>query len=441
MRRAVTTRPAPAPTITSMTDREVYLEKLAAFSRLLREEGMNVSLNETADACRILAELGMEDREVVKSALCTVFAKSREEQLRFSRVFDSFFLSEDAIRALGKKHAEQERENARAREEAEEELRRFDNDRPFTDDQKEAYALLPEAEKERLRKLREKYIGDDSRNPELYGSFIHSVFARSILEQQMLMEDAALGGAAADPELGMLYRDLTDFKDSEIPKAVEYIQTIARQISGELDRKHNARAHERRIDFRPTIRRALETGGRFYRLVYRKKRSHRKELVILCDVSASMIQFSEFVLRFIRSLDQAADSSRVFLFSEELCEADPFRLQNMDRFREYVRQSGIYGKGTALGRALHELNEMRPAVFTASTMLLIVSDAKTTDEALAASELLRARRSCGEVCWLNPIPERKWHRIRSVQTMLQFCPMLPCSTLRELGAACRKLVC
>ena len=60
----------------------------------------------------------------------------------------------------------------------------------------------------------------------------------------------------------------------------------------------------------------------------------KKQIVVLCDVSGSMIQFSEFVLRFIQSLNQASGSSRVFLFSEELREADAFHLQNMDLFRE-----------------------------------------------------------------------------------------------------------
>ena len=41
-----------------MVDAEVYLEKLSLFGRILRQEGMSVSPQETADACRILLELG-----------------------------------------------------------------------------------------------------------------------------------------------------------------------------------------------------------------------------------------------------------------------------------------------------------------------------------------------------------------------------------------------
>ena len=165
----------------------------------------------------------------------------------------------------------------------------------------------------------------------------------------------------------------------------------------------------------------------------------RKQLVVLCDVSGSMIQFSEFVLRFIQSLNQASGSSRVFLFSEELREADAFHLQNMDLFRDYVRESGVYGKGTDLGGALGKLNEEKPPVFSPATMLLIVSDAKTVNVPLVVHELLRARSKAGKVFWLNPIPERKWKYLNSSQTMAELCTMISCSTLEELGAACRRL--
>ena len=88
-----------------MTDPAVYAEKLSAFSRMLRLEGLNVSPRETGDACQILCRLGFESREQVKTALRTIFAKSREEQLIFDRVFDGFFLSEEAMRAQAKNAA------------------------------------------------------------------------------------------------------------------------------------------------------------------------------------------------------------------------------------------------------------------------------------------------------------------------------------------------
>ena len=424
---------------TAMLDTSVYLDKLALFGRILRQEGLFVSLNETEDACRILLEMGFEEREQVKAALRTVYAKSRDQQLRFDRVFDSFFLSEDAIRAIDRKHRAEELERAKARQQAADELKGESPVYAYDDAQREAFAMLSEEEKERLRSLRDRYLGENSRNPKLYAGMIHSIISRSIMEQQMLMEDAAVGRAAIDPEMGLLFRDITLFEDREIPKAVMYIQDIARRINGELTRRRKQSGRSAALDFRATIRRGLETGGSFYRLAYRKKRAKRRQLVVLCDVSGSMIQFSEFVLRFIQSLNQASGASRVFLFSEELYEADAFHLQNMDLFRDYVRRSGVYGRGTDLGGALERINDMRPPALSPATMLLIISDTKTVNQAHAAKELLRARSRAGKVFWLNPIPERKWKYIGSVQTMAELCTMISCSTLQELGAACRRL--
>lgn len=422
-----------------MVDPGVYLEKLSAFSRMLRLQGMAVGTKETEDAARLLTALGMENRSQIKTALRTVFAKSREEQLSFDRVFDGFFLSEEAIREQAKKRMEEEEENARRRREAEQELEDYGQQVQLTEKERQTYTAMPDEARQRLQSFMERYQGNIQRNPNLYSEFIHSVFTRTLLEQQMLMENAGMGVEEADPELGMLYRDIGEFRDQEIPKAIAMIQAAAKQINGELSAKRRGSAHTGKLDFRKTIRKGLETGGSFYRLKYRKKHARRKHLVILCDVSGSMVQFSEFALRFIQSLNQVAESSRTFLFSEKMVEADAFQLQNMDHFRNTVRDSGIYGRGTDLASALETLCDKQHPVLSGSTTLLILSDTKTVEQQRAVAALQEAKRMAGRVLWLNPIPARKWPYIRSVMLMASVCTMVPCSTLRELAESCRRL--
>ena len=420
----------------TMADGGVYSEKLSYFSRMLRREGLSVGPQETADACDILIHLGLEDRDLVKTALRTVYAKSREEQLTFDRVFDGFFISEEAMREQAKKQMEKEQEMQQARQEAQEDLAGTS----FSDDQKELYAAMSREQRQKLRDIKQKFDKDVGRNhPGLYGNFIHSVFARAMLEQQMLMENAGTDVEAADPELGLLYRDISQFKDVEIPKAIHIIQDISRKINGELTAKRKNRAHSGKLDFRRTIRKGLETGGSLYNLKYKRRRQRKKHLVLLCDVSGSMMQFSEFALRFIQSLNQASDSSRVFLFSEETVEASAFDLQNMDLFRQFVRQQNIYGKGTDLGTALERLCTTKPAPLGSATTLLILSDTKTIDQPRAIQALQEAKRQAGKVIWLNPIPESKWGYLRSVQVFSSLCTMVSCSTLHDLAAACKKL--
>lgn len=418
----------------------VYLEKLSAFSRMLRLEGLPVSPKETADACEILIHLGFEDREQVKTALRTVFAKSREEQHTFDHAFDGFFLSEEAMKAQATEEALRQRRLEMEKQKALEDLRLNGEPMDFTEDQRTAYATLPEENKEKLRQFMNRFRDNAERSPELYSSFIHSVFARSILEQQMKLEDAGVGCADMDPDMGLLFREISQFRETEIPKAIAVIQKISQQINAELNTKRKSRARGGKLDFRPTIRKGLETGGSFYRLKYRKKRQHKRHLVLLCDVSGSMVQFSEFVLRFILSMNNVSESSRCFLFSEQMCEADAFSLQNMDAFREYVRESRIFGKGTNLGKALAELCKLKPTALNASTTLLILSDAQTVDRDTAVRAVLEAKRLAGQVIWLNPTPESHWKYQKSVQIMASLCTMVSCNTLHALTDACKRLI-
>ena len=422
-----------------MDEPEVYLEKLSAFSRMLRLEGLSVGPGETADACRILAALGFEDRSRVKTALRTVYAKSREEQSVFDRVFEGFFLSEEAMRAQAKEFMEREAEMARTRAQAQEELRYNQKPMDLTESQRETYVTMPEEAREKLRQFLDKYKESAARSPDLYSNFIHSVFAKTLMEQQMKLEDAALGARQLDPEVGLLYRDISRFQDHEIPKAIAVIQEISQRINAELTARQKDRGKSRKLDFRKTIRKGLETGGSFYRLKYKKKRHRKKHLVLLCDVSGSMVQFSEFALRFVQSMDHVSESSRTFLFSEELYEADPFSLQNMDLFRDYVRQTGIYGKGTDLATALEALCTLTPPCLGEATTLLILSDAKTVDQHRCAHALQEAKRKTARILWLNPLPESQWQYQKGAMLFSQICTMLSCSTLHSLAEACRRI--
>ena len=139
-----------------MADPNVYLEKLSAFSRMLRLEGLPVSPKETADAAEILTHVGFADREQVKTALRTVFAKSREEQLAFDRVFDGFFLSEEAMRRQAHQQREQEEQMQQARQELEENLRASGQDLGLSQSQMDTYASMPEQQRQRLQKFMEK---------------------------------------------------------------------------------------------------------------------------------------------------------------------------------------------------------------------------------------------------------------------------------------------
>ena len=422
-----------------MTNPGCYLDAVAEFSALLRREGLTAGLQETQDALSVLTLLGLEDRTQVRDALRAIYAKSPQQQRTFDQAFDAFFVSLEQKQASAKA-AEQAQQELDARREALEEDLQFNGKQiPLHEDLKDVYLHMPQSEREKLQKTVDRYRDNAKRAPGLYDNFIQSIFLRTLLEQQMMAEDAGLGGRA-DPDADLLYREISSFQEREIPQAVQLIQRIAQQLAGELSAKRRRGGHSGALDFRATLRRGLQTGGALTVLRYRKKRKRRRHLVLLCDVSGSMMQFSEFVLRFMKSLSDVADSTRIFLFSEQLHAVDPFSLQNMDAFRSYVRHSGCFGRGTDLGAALRTLEQVRPSVLGPATVLLILSDAKTVDLPGAEQALQRIRHQAGQVVFLNPIPSKKWPYLSGCRTLSAQCTMLSCSTLSELTRACRRLL-
>lgn len=417
----------------------VYLEKITEFSRLLRREGLSVGYQETMDAMEALQVLGFEDRETVRIALSTIYAKSLEEQRTFDRMFDHYFVSADQKQANAKAMTAAQEELMRRRAEMEEEMTFNGKQIPLQEDLKDVYVQMPESEREKLKKTLDRYRDSAERHPGLYDNFIQSIFMRTLLEQQMMAEDAGIGNSD-DPDADLFYRDISTFQEADIPRAVEIIQRVAAQLSGELTSQRRKGGHGGALDFRTTIRRGLQTGGALTDLRYKKKRKRRRKLVLLCDVSGSMMQFSEFVLRFMKSLSDTADSSQIFLFSEEVRKVDPFALQNMDGFASYVRNSGCFGRGTDLGKALDTLNSIRPSIFGPSTILIVISDVKTVDMAHAERALMRSLTKTGKVVFLNPIPEKKWPYLKGCQAISALTTMVSCSTLNELARACRKLL-
>ncbi|MBR3704936.1 MAG: hypothetical protein IKM11_05575 [Oscillospiraceae bacterium] len=220
-----------------------YIEKLSAFSALLREEGITAGIQETADACTVLSLLDLQDRTTVRDALCAVYAKTRDQQLAFYRAFDAYFVSTEQREAAIKQQKKEAEEMSRLRSQAQQDFQINGQPLDIREDLQEVYIHMSEEKREELRQIAERSKMNVDRSPKLYTNFIRSVFMRFLLEQQMLLEDAATGVAEADPDIGLLYRDISRFKDTDIPRASALIATIARQLNAELSQKRRRGGH------------------------------------------------------------------------------------------------------------------------------------------------------------------------------------------------------
>ncbi len=414
--------------------------KVSGFAHFLRAQGLAVGIHETEDALKALTLVGFEDRDAVRAALKAMLTGSKREQQVFDRCFDLYFVSAEAFQANQAAMAQAQQEYEARQRELEERLSVQGRPIDLRQDLRDVYARMPQSERDHLKDVVDRFSEKMKHAPKLYEGFIRSVFMKSLMEQQMLLEDAAEGAMQADSDADLMFRDISGFRESDIPKAHQLIDQVTRRINGEIVARRKQAGRSQALDFRRTIRAGLSTGGALCRLRYRPHHSRRKRIVMLCDVSGSMLQFSEFAIRFIKSLSEISDHSEIFLFSEQVQRVNPFALQNMDLFNSYVRTSGVWGRGTNVGRALDAVLATAPPVLTPNTVLLVLSDAKSVSLERAESSLMRAAKAAGSVIWMNPIPEAKWPYLKGVTRLRQHCSMVPCGTLDELARACQRLI-
>ena len=415
--------------------------KICGFVNFLRAQGLAVGIAETQDALKALTMVGFEDRDTVRATLKTLFTGSKQEQQVFDRCFDLYFVSAEEFKANQADIALARQEYEARQRELEERLSVQGRPVDLRDDLKDVYARMPQSERDHLKDVVDKFSEKMKHAPKLYEGFIRSVFMKSLMEQQLLLEDAAEGAGQADSDADLMFRNISRFREADIPRAYQLIDQVTRRINGEIvaRRKHSGRSEA--LDFRRTIRAGLSTGGALCRLHRKPHHSRRKRIVMLCDVSGSMLRFSEFAIRFIKSLSEVSDHSEIFLFSEQVQRVNPFvALQNMDLFSSYVRTSGVWGRGTNIGRALEAVMAAAPPVLTPNTVLLVLSDAKSVSLDQAEASLIRAGNTAGSVIWMNPIPEAKWQYLKGVTRLRQHCSMVPCGTLDELTRACQRLI-
>ena len=71
--------------------------------------------------------------------------------------------------------------------------------------------------------------------------------------------------------------------------------------------------HSRLIDVKRSIRRSFRFGGAMFALDFRRLRLRRPRIVILCDVSASMVHHIPFTLPLLFGLSQTTNTRCAFV--------------------------------------------------------------------------------------------------------------------------------
>jgi uncharacterized protein with von Willebrand factor type A (vWA) domain len=243
--------------------------------------------------------------------------------------------------------------------------------------------------------------------------------------------------------------DFEQMSTAEITQAKRMLARLSLPVSPLASRRGIADPHGARLDARASLRASLRRGGEIRRLHRKRPRERWPNLIVLCDISGSMSQYSRMVLHFLHAVanTKGAGWARVHAFTFGT------RLTNITRhlatrdvdaaLAAAGRQAQDWEGGTRIGACLHAFNrDWSRRVMGGGAVVLLITDGLDRDDAgQLGHEMERLHLSARRLIWLNPL--LRWEgfapRAAGIRAMLPHVDAFRAghsvATLEELAAA------
>lgn len=161
------------------------------------------------------------------------------------------------------------------------------------------------------------------------------------------------------------------------------------------------------VDMRQTLRQSLRAGGHSIDLARRIRRKRPPPLVVLCDISGSMSQYSRMLLHFLHAVTTERDRVHSFVFGTRLTNITrQLRRRDVDDALDRVgRAAQDWGGGTRIGACLAEFNRVwGRRVLGQGAVVILITDGLDRDAGdRLEEEIDRLHRSSRRLIWLNPL--------------------------------------
>ncbi len=339
---------------------DLFTQNLVVFARLLHGVGLNVSPEQVTDLVRVLAAIGVDEREDVYQAARALFVRRHDDLILFDRAFELFF----------RPHG---RENP---------------------------AVVDPTYKPAYRVFQPKNL-------------------QQLFEQQNDRKKQQDGPADQEPEKGeerltyspleiLRRKNFAEFTSDEIQAARRLIAQMEWRTGERQTRRRHSAQLGGEIDFSHLARRNLKYGGELIRLPRRERRSKPRPLVVLADISGSMEPYTRMVLHLLHTLHHTGVEVQTFVFATRLSWISPdLKRRSVDaalaRVTQHVQD---WSGGTRIGEAIKTFNfRWARRVLPSGAVVLVLSDGwDRGDLELLRREMARLQRSCYRLIWLSPVP-------------------------------------
>ena len=367
------------------------------FARALRKAGLPVGPGATLDALSAVQSAGIGDRADFYATLHAVFVKKHEHSILFDQAFRMFWRRRGFLEKL-------------------------------------IAAMSPGAEQ-----------AGPNKKPEAGASRVSEAFVKKEREtktQPVQEFDARLTVSATEV---LQTKDFAQMSAAEIAAARQAIAKLRLPADETRTRRYVPKAHGMRVDPRRSFRRSLKAGGSAIDLAFRAPAVRRPPIVVLCDISGSMSEYTRIFLHFVHALGEQRRVS-TFLFGTRLTNVTrALRAKDVDEALALCSdQVRDWSGGTRIGAALHRFNrEWSRRVLGQGAIVLLFTDGLERDGAAELSvEMDRLRKSCRRLIWANPLLRYQAFEAKAlgIRAMLPHVDEFrPIHSLANMAALCAAL--
>ncbi|HEY2989626.1 MAG TPA: VWA domain-containing protein [Candidatus Binatia bacterium] len=432
------------------------LDRILEFSDLLRRNGIRVSLPENMDAARALALVGLEHQAQFKSALRASLIKRAIDAKTFDELFDLYFLGLGGTsRSMEEKLMEQlglgPAEFQRLLEQIKEFLDGIDGQISrltralLSADMGEVERLLREAaeaeandnpsalrallfaqgiagrigldgikdEIDNLKILLGR-MGLDAQAIEKMSEYVEQRYrdllqlVRELVRKELQKKDPA---RSARERLDYLsQKSFVHYSEDDIRKMNDVVIDLARRFKNLLSLRRR-RARRGRLDASETFRKNLQYGGVPFRIQLDRRRKEKPQVVVLCDISDSVLNASRFMLQFVYSIQDLYSKVRSFVFVSDIGEVT--RLFEENDIHQAIEMAlrgdviDVYSHSN-FGRAFEIFYREHFTVVTSKTTFLIIGDGRNNYNRANEWVLKEIRQKAKRLIWLNPESRMTW---------------------------------
>ena len=201
-------------------------------------------------------------------------------------------------------------------------------------------------------------------------------------------------------------RDLSALGGGDLAELSRIAARMVRALSSRPGRRRKRDRRKGVPDLRGAMRLSLSTGGDIVRIPRLRRAPRVPRLMVLLDVSGSMDRYARLLLQLIFAVGQHTKRVETFVFSTTVTRVT--RELSVPSFGEALRRIGRavnhWSGGTRIGESIRRINMEYEHLEDRFTTVILLSDGWETGEPRElARELARMRLRVRNLIWLNPL--------------------------------------